>query len=52
MVVGMGVALVAALGFLLQSRPGSGAPPILGVLIIVFVLGLLAVVVTLKRRSN
>jgi hypothetical protein len=49
--VGLAVALVVGLGVLLQGRPGSGAPPILGILIIVFVVGLVAVVVTLRRRS-
>lgn len=51
MAVGMAVALVAGLGVLLQGRQGSGTPPILVILIVVFVVGLLAVVVTLKRRS-
>ncbi len=51
MAVGMAVALIAALGILLQGRQGSGAPPLIGILIIVFVVGLLAVVFTLKRRS-
>ena len=49
--VGMAVALIAALGILLQGRTGSGAPPILGILIGVFAVAVLIVVVTLKRRS-